>query len=671
LCRVQMADERLASALAGTSNLVSLAVATGQRGRIAESHALRGEILERRNDLDAAIGCYTNNLANDMPADRRRQAFLKTIELTLALNRILDAAQRLEAFFAQYPQDAGSDVALLTLGEVHLKQHLLNAQSGVTNAVTNLVAGATNNLQAALGQFDKLLATFTNSPLAGQAQLNRGWCFWVEGRTNESLLAFKAAVEALPFSEDQAVARLKLADAQFAVGDCTNALRNYGGVASNYTSLPRVRDNLTALALYQALRASLQIGDLEGATDALRRVLRSYPGGLFGDRGLLLVGQGYAQAGRPGDARAIFETFLQQSPDSPLRPEVKLAVARTYGEAKDWDRAIAQYRDWLEAFGTNALRPDAAFDLAWASYQAGSASNALNLFTNLLADFPAHRLAPQAQYWLGDFYYVQADFVNAQINYQRVFENPIWPPSMLSYQARMMAGRAAFARQVWKDAGDHFRVLINANDTNCPPELVAESYFALGDTLSLQDTDTADPLKRFEEAKTAFRRIPQLFPASALAPRAWGRIGDCCLQQAGASQDSKYYDSATNAYQKVLAPELNADVSTRCQAEMGLGLVLEKEAALQKAPEKTAALKEALDHYLNIVYGKGLDEGEELDPVWLKEAGLAAARLAEELKQWDVAMKLYERLATALPPLRPAMEKKIERAREQGAGERN
>jgi TolA-binding protein len=665
LCRIQMADRRPAEALTNSAHLLTLATLTGQRGLLAESYALRGAILEP-GDPAAALAVYTNNLAETTPPDSRRLAFLKTIELTLALDRTIEAAQWLETFFAQYPQDAGSDVALLTLGEIHLKQHLTALPAGATNAATNLLAGATNHLQAALGQFDKLLATFTNSPLRGQAHLNRGWCLWIEGRIAESQGAFQAAVAALPVSEAQAVARLKLADALFYQRDYTNALAHYRAVAHDYAGLPGVREKLGDLALYQALRASLELGDLPGATAAMQQVLREHPRSRLGDRGLLLLGQSYTAAGRPADARKLFARFLQQAPNSPLRPEVELMLARACAEEKQWDQALAQYRAWLDRFGTNALRPEAAFNLAWTSYQAGQASNALHGFTNFLAEFPTHPLSARAQYWLGEYYYGQKDFVNAEKNYQRVFESTNWPVSVLSYQARLMAGRAAFARQVWKDAADHFARLISAGDTNCPPDLLAEAYFALGDTRTMQEPDPNKPVDKFEEAKTAFSRIPQLFPTNALVPRAWGRIGDCCLQQASA--DSKYYELASEAYQKVLAPELKADVAARSQAEMGLGLVLERQAALKKPAERAATLRQALDRYLNVVYGKNLAEGERLDPVWLREAGLAAARLAEELKQWDVALKLYENLAAALPPLRPSMEKRIERTRELGAG---
>jgi TolA-binding protein len=661
LCRIQVADQRLSNALTHTTNLLDLAAATGQPDLQAESVALRGQILEQVGEPEAALETYAHNLAETVPLVRRRQAFLKTIELTLAQDRVLEAAQKLEAFFAQYPEDAGSDLALLTLGELHLKQHLTQVSAARTNGLRSIVTVVTNHLEAAQSQFDKLINTFTNSPLLGKAHLDRGWCLWLNGKVAESASAFQEAANRLPTSEDLAVARFKLADAQFFKGDFTNALRNYDSVIAGFVGLERVQDSLVGPALYQVLRASLEIGDLHRASNAVCQILQDFPTSPLADAGLLLVGQGYIGQGQPAEARRLFDRFLREAPPWGLRPEIRLGIARTFVEENQWAAAMAQYEAWLGDFSTNALRPQAAFNLAWATGQAGLRSNALTRFTNFLAEFPTHELAPPAQFWVAGFYFDAHDFTNAQASYQRLIENTNWPVTPLTYQARMMAGRAAFARQGWSEARAHFTNLVN--DVNCPSNLVAEALFALGDTLIAEEGDPARPARKFEDAQIAFSKIPLLYPSSELVPRAWGRVGDCFLQMA--SQDPKYYDNALEAYQKVLAPELNADVDARSQAEMGLGLVLERQAQTRKPPDHLSLLKAALDHYLNVVHGKNLRDGEALSPVWLKEAGLAAARLAEELRQWPAALNVYQELAALIPQLGPALQKKMERAREQ------
>ncbi|MCZ7639779.1 MAG: hypothetical protein M5U12_29270 [Verrucomicrobia bacterium] len=94
-------------------------------------------------------------------------------------------------------------------------------------------------------------------------------------------------------------------------------------------------------------------------------------------------------------------------------------------------------------------------------------------------------------------------------------------------------------------------------------------------------------------------------------------------------------------------------------AEVALGLVREKQAALKPENEQAPLLETAMAHYLNVFYEKNLRAGELPDPSWLKEAGLGAVKLAESLRRWDIALGLYQRLATELPPLRARFEKRI------------
>src|SRR4030095_6701702 len=112
--------------------------------------------------LEAASQVYTNNLAESVPAPRRTMALLRLIEINLAQDKIAEAAQMLDGFLAKHPEDNASDVALLTLGELALKLHLTPDATNTTSSVSP-PTGETNRLQLALGHFDRLLATYTNS----------------------------------------------------------------------------------------------------------------------------------------------------------------------------------------------------------------------------------------------------------------------------------------------------------------------------------------------------------------------------------------------------------------------------------------------------------------------------------------------------------------------------
>jgi outer membrane protein assembly factor BamD (BamD/ComL family) len=501
-----------------------------------------------------------------------------------------------------------------------------------------------------LTNFNRLLSVSSNNVLAGKAQLGRGWCYWISNMIPESVAAFKAATTLLPPSEDLAVARFKLADGLLMQKDFGGALTNYQGALQDAADLPHVKDALTPQALYQMLRASLGLKDLAGAEDAMRKILRFYPQSAVADRSVLLVGQGYADAARPEEARARFTEFVQLFPDSDLRPEVELAIAQTREQASDWPAAIGAYDAWLDGFATNRLRPQAEFCRALANFHAGNETNALTQLTNFVAQFATNDLAPLAQWWVADYYYRKGGefYRAAETGYRDLFQR--WPASPLASEARMMAGRAALGRQDYPTAIGYFTNLTSS--PNWSP-LKIQATFAYGSVLVLQ-TNTSASLR---EAIQVFSTIIESSTNTDQAARAWGEIGKCYFQLA--VQEERYYESASNAYLQVVSSP-SAGVDARSQATIGLALVAEKRGEAKSGEEKTALLKLAREYYLDVFYETNLREGEKPDLFWVKEAGLGAARIAESesFQAWSQAEKFYDRLLRLLPQMKDTLEKK-------------
>ena len=649
LYQVKLAAGDTNAALAATTNLVQIAQLKKNDVLRAESMALRAGVLEQLGQKSGAIAAYEEILKLNAPLERQRQAILKMAELAIALDRFPDAEDSLQKFLAQFPASAAADVALLTLGELHLKDYTAQV------ATTNHLAEATNHLREAQARFNQFLGAFTNSPLAGRVYLDRGWCLWLDHQTNASLADFQKAAKLLPPSEDLAVARFKIGDLLFAQKDFTNALENYRAVVDDFANFPAVTQTLGDRALYQMLRADLESTNVDGASSAMARILKLFPASDLADNSLLLVGEGLADSRQPAAARALFRKFVETSPNSPLRPQVELAVARTYEREQDWPSAIGQYENWRTDFPTNALRPQADYALARANFQAGNETNALVLFTNFVVQFPTHDLAPLAQYWVADHYFRLGgtNYMDAERNYKMLYQNTNWQGSPLVYtnlvyQARLMAGRAAMGLPSYKDAIDHFTSL--TSDTNCPPDLNAQALFLYGSALMLQDsTDTNNPLATFQLAMNVFSQICQLYPTNEPGALAWNEIGDCDLQLTN-------YDAATNAYAQVFNTNAPANISARSRAQIGFGIALEKKAALATGTNQTALLQLALDNYL-AVFDTRFGEN---DPFWVKKAALQALPLMELPALSGVADpgRFIDDLEALFPQARDSLEKK-------------
>jgi TolA-binding protein len=684
LCRLLLRKGDTEGALQNSTNLIALAITTTQRRLQAESVEFQASVLERLKRIDEAIATYQNNLGEGIPAAQQRDSLLKIVRLLLGQNRLSEAAQILEKFVAQYPKAEAGDLALLTLGELRLKQQEENSN---TNSILGNPPTATNYLQQAQAAFANLSTNFPASPLFGKAQLDLGWCLWLEGRSIESELAsqpqeirlrrwpvveqkiaqsqaaFQVAVGHLTNSIDLANAYFKLADDQLWQTNSSGAISNYNAIIEKFGSFPEVRTNLFEPALYQLVRASLVANDLSAASNALSKILTWYPSGFHTDRAVLIFGQQLGQR-NPEMARKLFRDFVAAVPDAPLIPEVRLAIARTYEEEDQWTQAIEQYNQWLHSFAKHPSYPQALYYAALANFRAFQETNALALFTNLVAQFPTHELTPWAQSWVADYFMRSGRFEEAESQYQLCYQNTN-SPSSLSYQAKMMAGRAALAHLAWKDATQYFTNL--TSDAKCPSNIWFQAMFAYGDTLMSQDS-TNRPVD-LQTAVAVFTAISDKFPNSQEGALAWGAKAKALLQLA---QTASEYEPVTNAFQQVINSPA-ADATARSIARVGIALTLEKIAEQNSEPEKTQLLEAALDNYLNVFYPeKLLREGESPDSFWTRKAGLDAARLlGDKLKRRAEAINVLRRLQQMFPPLRLADRIEALQSQEQDSAGKN
>jgi TolA-binding protein len=651
LYEVKLAAGDTNAALAATTNLIQIALAEKDEVLQAEGLMLRARVLEQLGQKSTAIATYQELLRLNAPVDWARQSILKMAELAIAQDQFPAAEQSLAKFLVQFPGSAATDMALLTLGELQLRDYTAQLiDAGHLSVATNL-------LPAAQAHFDQFLRAFTNSPLTGKAYLDRGWCLWLEGRVLKSFADFQSAAQLLPPSPDQAMARFKMGDALFAQKDFTNALSNYRRVVEDFTNFPAVMQTLGDRALYQMVRANLELTNMDGANSAMDRLLKLYPASDLADSSILLVGEGLADARQPAAARALYQKFEDMFPESPLRAEAELAIAHTYEQDQepDWPAAIARYESWLKDYPTNALRPRVDYALASAYFQAGNETNAFDQFTNFVAQFPTHNLAPLAQLWVADYYFRLGgtNYMEAERNYKLLYQNTNWQAlpfvsTNLAYQARLMAGRAAMGLPSYKDAIDHFTSL--TSDTNCPPDLNAQALFAYGSALMLEDSpDTNKPLANFQQALGVFNSIGQLYPTNELSALALIEISKCDLQLTN-------YDAATNACAQVIASPWGG-VSARSQAQINLGIALEKKADLATGDDRNRLLQQALENYLDVFYGTNLRDGEARDLFWVKKAGLQALPLVEAVGVNEPGL-FFNHLEGLFPELKDSLEKK-------------
>lgn len=653
LCRVQFAAGNFEHALVNTATM--LQAATADRAWMAESKFLEGQILEKLDRLADALQSYTNNLAEDVPTPILRQSLFKTADLMQKLGQTDEAIKRLTNFIEQRPQDPALDGARLSLGELDLKAY----DAARTNSSPDAAASSTNLIQLAITNFDHVLVDFPQSPLRGKAFLDRGWCDWLQGRIPQAQTNFAEAVRLLPMSEDLAIARFKLADTQYAQTNYAAALTNYNLVAESAQSLPLIKQGLFDQALYQIVRCAIAAGDEKSASAAADKIQALYPNSLFADRALLLFGEDLNRRRDYAEARKTFSELLEKFPNTSVRPQVQLAIAQSYAQEDLWADAAAHYDQWVAKFPQNPLLPQAEFCRALAYDKAGNETNAFVLFTNFVARFPSNNFAPWAQNWIADSYFNQDAYVPAEKAYQELYQK--YPASgELSYQARLMAGRAALAGQRPADASEYLLQLVN--DTNAPTDVVVKAHFALGDAKFQQFHDSLkEPTctNYFTEALAAFQWITNRGETNASAPLAMGRLGDCYFAWATNKNSPAQFTEAISNYTAAAAlPQ--ATLETRSQAAVGIGVCYE---ALGQNDM-------ALEYYCKVIPDFS-DDPKKFSAFWAKEAAVRAAGVCESEQQWDKAVNIYTRIKNLFPSLRTTLDKKIAAAQQHKVAEKN
>jgi TolA-binding protein len=649
ICQIQLADGRVEEALQNTTNLLTMAGNTTLPAVEAESAAFRAGILESLERLDEAITNYNRNLVEGRPTSRQRQAILKISELSIRQNKINEAAQMLEQFVGQYPDSNSADLALLTLGELRLRQYEERAGTNELVAVTtNLIAQT--NLSQAHSSFETLVKKFPQSAYFPKGELDLGWCLWLENRMPDSQQALQMAINTLPHSTELALAYYKLADAQFRQGSFRAAINNYEVLIQKFASLPlqsTTVSNLFEPALYQEIRAGLASGDLIAATNALGRILNWYPNGFHTERAVLLMGQAISNSGDPHRARTLFTGFVNVVSNAAAIPEVQLAIARTYEKENDWTNTIQQYERWLKVFTNQATRPQAEYYRASAISQTGDKTNAFICFTNFISHFPTNELTPLARWWVADFHFGMGAYSSAEEEFQKLIRQ--WPGSSLAYQAELMAGRAASFRQAAKDVERYCTNL--SSNPKCPAEVKFQALFLLGDAMASETTTNYE--ETMKEVMKVFGFIANEYPTNKLAALALGQKACYALQWAQNSSETNKYDIVSNAFVEVINSPM-ADARATNIATIGLGVVLEKLA--QQRPGEARKLREqALDQYVNAFLNE-----EQPEMFWTKKAGTEAGRLAYEMREWQKAIKIYQRLQKILPASLPFIQNRIQ-----------
>ena len=363
---------------------------------------------------------------------------------------------------------------------------------------------------------------------------------------------------------------------------------------------------------------SLELGDGLGFEEAFHALEQLKPADdLAGD---LLFAKGVLEAkiGKSSTEDTLRE-FVKDFPNHPRTEQAKLVEAEF--EFAEQPSDFQGAREYLRQMATTAdtdleeKKERLKFFVA-ASDPSSNVRNVQALAQEYFQKYSASSYKAEVRLKLGEIYFRENDFPNAQTQFELVGEEN--PDSPLVETALFLAGQAA-------------RKSLNSASVDRAVALFEEVY-KLGGSLKFQARlEEALTMRQARQEKEAIVLIDDLLaqnPPPDIRVEALDSKGEA--QFTLAADDSKLYGEAAKTFDTLVSGD-------------GIASAWKQRALYQKGKclEKLGNTDEALTNY----YDALAVEGSTSDQLWYFRAGFDAAQILEDRRSWSSAAAIYEKLA--------------------------
>src|SRR5690606_34764772 len=210
---------------------------------------------------------------------------------------------------------------------------------------------------------------------------------------------------------------------------------------------------------------------------------------------------------------AAYDRVLREFGTSPLRAEARYARGALFFQQEDYDAAIAEYRQVVEANPNSAIAPKALYGIGDAHYNAGRLAEAEAAYRRVLERYPESPFVANALDGLDFALQGQGrgeEFAAIVAAFEARNPDPAGRERLRLRQAQL-----AFEAGRFQDAADAARAFAQ---TSRDRELLPQALLLLG--------SAHVALGEFREGAAAFARLAEQFPESPLRAEAVLRLGE-------------------------------------------------------------------------------------------------------------------------------------------------
>ncbi|MEI6970476.1 MAG: tetratricopeptide repeat protein [bacterium] len=308
-----------------------------------------------------AAQAYDQLIAEFPAAPLAAQAMFQNAECAARMNKPDDAVRLFRSVIATNPAGVFADQALMRIAEIKEDQ---GEQAAALGAYDQLMATYTNStlyanallahglinfrsllFETALGDFEKLVLLFPQTEAAEHAAYMRGRCLQILGQEDKAIATWREFLHAYPASQKWTPHVLyRLGEYAFNRGEYGEAEKQFDGIAGVYTN-----DALAPAALLAAGQAAAKLAEYLDAINYFSSLVTKYPTWHGIARARYEQGDATKELGEYAKAILLFEEIINKysssdSVDLAWCGKAYCEFALGAGDTNRYEAAIRSYK---------------------------------------------------------------------------------------------------------------------------------------------------------------------------------------------------------------------------------------------------------------------------------------------------------------------------------------
>lgn len=561
---------------------------------VAQAWFGQGRAYSALNQPEKAMAAFEQAYSLGDQEQLKMAAFKNYLQSARTLKRLSEAVTKLQDFSKKNPDNPNAAAALFAIG-----QSLAENKEG----------------EKAVGVLESLLVAYPKSTWRAPAQFVLGNLYKQSGKAESAMGAFNQCIE---LSDNPELTR----KAQYEAGRVAYSQKEYDKATGYFDKVQAVKDELGEDAAYNLVLAASQQDKVEEFQKVTDKFAAAFPKSKYLVEIPLLIGRLQERLGQIDQARATYEKAIAAA-SGEEKAQLTVRLGDLLALAGKNEEAWQVYDQFAAAFPNDPSLPDVARKgiIAGLAAQKIPEEQAVQALQALLAKYPKDPNAAEILFHLGELYWNRQDYVSAQSRFEQVAKD--YAKSPLLDDALYWAGRAAAAHASLPDA----IAILEKVPENSP--LKPDARLLQGKIFQ-QQLKFDNALKLYDAVLDTEKSGPRFVDATL-------RKGDCLF--ALGEKDYTKYEQAAAAYGLILNGNQGNFVQ-RNEAAYRRGKCLEM---LKRKDDATAL-------YMDVLNGRFLvsADGQPATPppefIWQIKAGLDAARIKEEAKDWRGAIFVYRKL---------------------------